>query len=733
MAWRRVVSEAVSTACAYRLWKRIAVCKAGLFVATAALLALIAIGYDLRRGALRVEVGEAAPKTIRAPSTVRFVDREATERLRSHAADAVAPRYDPLPNANGGAEAVVDLSFDALLKARASAPRNPAASPKTTGPLSEMPWEVIAWGRRQNPATLEALREETKRLATAVMSRDIRDDESDLVRARQRVREKAALLGLEEPASRLVAGVGASAIRPTLSFNRAVTEADRREAMEAVRPVERTIMVGEVVVAKDQPVTAADLAALRALGLTAVHPDARRMAAVALLAGLGILLVAVVMRRYAPEVYAEEKRVLLFALVAVAALASVYLINIGETRIEYLSMLTVGAGAIMLTALLGAPVAMPAAVVLSVLAAVVSPSPASMALLTLGASLAGLAVAAHIWPASELLGAGTAMAAVNTALMVASGWVDPEAGPRGASDILQALIFGYGAPVLAVGAIAALQRPFDIATHLRLLELANPNEPLLKRLLAEAPGTYSDSALVANLAGAAAEAIGADPLLARVGAFYHDIGKLRRPYFFYENQALLGTGNVHEQISPSLSSVIITSHAKDGVELAREHRVPSVVRDIIAQHHGTSLVQFFYYQASAAPGGEDVSEERFRYPGPKPRTKEAAIVMLADSAFAAVWALAEKTPERVEATVRQVIRSRVADGQLNASPLTLDDVTRITDSFLHMLKGILFHMRIEYPEVRAGEDEDGRPSEERSTGEGGPKVTQAGRDRGPAP
>jgi membrane-associated HD superfamily phosphohydrolase len=188
---------------------------------------------------------------------------------------------------------------------------------------------------------------------------------------------------------------------------------------------------------------------------------------------------------------------------------------------------------------------------------------------------------------------------------------------------------------------------------------------------------------------------------------------------------------VHEQISPSLSTVIITSHVKDGVELGREYGLPSVVRDIIGQHHGTSLVQYFYHQASTAPGGEDVPEERFRYAGPKPRTKEAAIVMLADAAFGAVWALPDKTPERVEATVRQIIRSRLVDEQLNECPLTLDDIRRITDSFLRMLKGMLFHMRIEYPGMPTGKEGDDDQSHERPPAEARPEVAQAGRDRGP--
>ena len=210
-----------------------------------------------------------------------------------------------------------------------------------------------------------------------------------------------------------------------------------------------------------------------------------------------------------------------------------------------------------------------------------------------------------------------------------------------------AVFNGVLSSILTIGSLPFLETTFRITTSLKLLELSNPNQPLLKRLLLEAPGSYHHSILVGNLAEAAADAVRANSLLARVGSYYHDVGKLKRPYFFIENQ--LTAENPHDKLAPTLSNLIILSHVKDGLELAKEYGLPEVVRDIIAQHHGTTLVSFFYNKAvSQAKSGRDdfVSEDDFRYEGPKPKTKEAAIVMLANSVEAAVRSVQKSNPGR---------------------------------------------------------------------------------------
>jgi len=263
-------------------------------------------------------------------------------------------------------------------------------------------------------------------------------------------------------------------------------------------------------------------------------------------------------------------------------------------------------------------------------------------------------------------------------------------------DLLLGTVNGVASSFLTVGALHWFESGFKITSSVRLLELSNPNRPLLKRLLMEAPGTYHHSILVGNLAEAAAEAVQADSTLVRVGSMYHDIGKLKRPYFFIENQ--FTQDNPHDKIAPTLSSLIITSHVKDGLELAKENKLPQQIQDIISQHHGDGLVSFFYHKA--LEGNDEVPEEAFHYDGPKPQTKEAALVALADNVEAAVRSMKQPTPGRVEGLVRKIVKDKLNDGQLDQSDLTFQDLDRIAMAFVRVLSGI-FHSRVEYPELPA--------------------------------
>ena len=270
---------------------------------------------------------------------------------------------------------------------------------------------------------------------------------------------------------------------------------------------------------------------------------------------------------------------------------------------------------------------------------------------------------------------------------------------------VSALWGALGAATATVGALILM--PFirdgmGLAEDIRLLEAASPAHPLLKELITRAPGTYTHSVATANLAEAAAECIGADALLTRVGAYYHDVGKIRRPVFFFENQQL--GFNPHDEARPQLSAVIITAHVNDGYELAKQYHLPPKILDIILQHHGTSLVRYFYNKAAAMDAG--VFEADFRYQGQKPTSREAALVMLADSSEAAVRALQHPNEPRVLAVVRAIVEEKLADGQLDDSLLTVSDMERVVETYSSMLTS-MYHARIEYPPAP---DETRRPA-----------------------
>ncbi|MCM1266135.1 MAG: HDIG domain-containing protein [Candidatus Gastranaerophilales bacterium] len=272
-------------------------------------------------------------------------------------------------------------------------------------------------------------------------------------------------------------------------------------------------------------------------------------------------------------------------------------------------------------------------------------------------------------------------------------------------DVLLISINGVLSGIIALGTLPILESTFGIITPYGLAELADHNQPLLKRLQFEAPGTYHHSLMVSNLAEAAAEAIGANPILARVGAFYHDIGKLKRPLFFVENQSYFGIENPHTKLNPRLSKMVITAHPKDGVELAKEYHLPSIIHSFILQHHGEGLASYFYNQAIAEEGIENVKEEQFRYTGPKPNLKETAILMIADAVESAVRSLKTPSNDEIEAIIDKIIKERLNDGQFADCPLTLKDLKVIATTFNRILRGMQ-HNRIKYHQAIVNQLDD---------------------------
>ena len=268
---------------------------------------------------------------------------------------------------------------------------------------------------------------------------------------------------------------------------------------------------------------------------------------------------------------------------------------------------------------------------------------------------------------------------------------------RLAQDIGTGILNGFFSGIFALGMIPILENTFKVITTFGLAELGDYNQPLLKKLHEVAPGTFEHSLRVSNLAESAAEAIGADPILARVGSLYHDVGKIVRPLFFVENQTYSGIENPHEKLTPRSSKMVITSHTKDGLALAKEYNIPEVIQDFMIQHHGDSLASYFYNQAVAQEGAENVKEEQFRYTGPRPSSKETAILMIADAVESASRTLKDHSQEELEALINKIIQDRLNDNQLSESPLTLKDIKVIAATLSRVLRSV-FHKRIKYQE-----------------------------------
>jgi len=320
---------------------------------------------------------------------------------------------------------------------------------------------------------------------------------------------------------------------------------------------------------------------------------------------------------------------------------------------------------------------------------------------------------------TAVLRAGALTALVNSIAIAGIDFYKGELLTRGLYDMSAGFLGAIAVAMIVSATLPFFEAVFDIATDIKLLELLEPNQPLLKKLVYTTPGTYHHSILIGNLAESAAEAIGENPLLARVGAYYHDVGKIRKPEYFIENQH--PKDNKHSRLMPSMSSLIIASHVKDGVDVAREHNLPTALIDIIHQHHGTSLITYFYQKAKELQPYAKIAEEDYRYPGPRPRTKVAAIVMLSDAVEAASRTLDDPTPQRIQALTNSVITRIFLDDQLSLCDLTLKNLREISKSFNLTLNGI-FHHRIDYPgmefpgERKRNDHPDKKQSEEAKAG-----------------
>ncbi len=400
----------------------------------------------------------------------------------------------------------------------------------------------------------------------------------------------------------------------------------------------------------------------------------------------------------------------------------------------YRYIVPVAVGPMLVRLLLNSETALAFAAVTSVMAGFFMGGDLSVAAYAFIGGIVAAVGVRHCTHRSIVIRAGLVLGIVNAAVLLSlvtlKGWTSLY---EPVFIIFAGLINGIAASVLAVGLAPAFESAFRYTTNIRLLELSRMDHPLLKELAMRAPGTYHHSIVIGTMAEAAAESINANPLLARVAAYYHDIGKLKMPGYFIEN---VSEENKHDKLTPSMSALILTSHIKEGVELAEKHRLGARLIDIIRQHHGTSLITYFYQKAKAAsaPDAEAVDEKGFRYPGPKPQTKEAGIVMLADAIEAASKTLADQSPARLQWLSEKMINKIFTDGQLDECELTLKDLHSITRSFNRVFAGI-YHQRIDYPEPVELLKEEGveGSGKERDGGEGKPggggEDKKAGRDR----
>ncbi len=429
-------------------------------------------------------------------------------------------------------------------------------------------------------------------------------------------------------------------------------------------------------------------------------------------------------KRYRPALIADTRKIfLLFLILLITVIVSQFtrfVLSLIADKLPLQAMtidfaLPVSAGAMLICLLFDFHLALGFSFIVSMLLGILFQGDTFLPVYYfLGSIVAALSVI-HCKKRTALIRAGALTGLANVISIIGIDLYKGELLSRGLPDLTAGFVGALTVSMIVSVSLPFFEALFDIATDIKLLELLDPNHPLLKELVYKSPGTYHHSIVIGNLAEAAAESIGENSLLARVGAYYHDVGKIRKPEYFIENQRI--AENKHDRLMPSMSSLIIASHVKDGVEIAREHKMPSAVVDIIQQHHGTSLITYFYQKAKELQPLINIAEGDYRYQGPRPRTKVAAIVMLSDSVEAASRTLDDPTPQRIQALTNSVITRIFLDDQLSKCDLTLKDLRDISRSFNLILTGI-FHHRIDYPgmdflgEKRRGEHRDKKQSEE---------------------
>lgn len=515
----------------------------------------------------------------------------------------------------------------------------------------------------------------------------IKSDEIE--KAKQSLASDMQVLSLTSDLRQLATTIGSSVLKPNYLYDQTLTN----QAKDlAASQVEKVIYIkGQYIVNAGQPITEAQMEMLSELGLLKDKVDFSLIFGVFVAVFICLGIIVLYIFYFEKELLDNPIILLMIGLILILSLGLSYVTSLLNPYLVPAAM----AG--MLLAILTKPrIAMVINMVLAVLISYMLGMQIYALLMTLAGGMVGIMFVQARQHRYVIVWAGIAVSLVSIMAILSSEMLSSGGWNRPLNSSFYGLMSGMLASVLTIGTLPIWENLFNIITPLRLMELANPNQPLLKRLLMETPGTYHHSIIVANLAESAADAIGANGLMARVGAYYHDVGKLVRPYYFKENQ--LYSENPHDKLNPVLSKKIITSHTKDGIELAKKYKIPVVIQDFISQHHGTTPVAYFFHKAKE--NNSDIEIEDFRYTGPKPTSKEVALVMLADTVEAAVRAMSDRNAEKIEEQIRKLIRDKLLDGQLDNAALTIKDLDTAATSFTKVISGI-FHERIEYPDIKA--------------------------------
>jgi len=669
-------------------------------------LATMLLSIEIVPHRVSLSEGQVSTKDIFATRNIVFIDQTKTESLQEQAASAVRNQYDRDALVSGAVQndiAGVLAEVNKIQNDTSASLQNRLNRLRKLLPANNVPDEMLAGLAAPSQKELQLTEQGVNGLISQAMDSEQGITQVNLEDTKSVIEVKIRRLDLRKPYEELGVLLMRKYLRPNTFLNVEKTRLLRDAAKKTVPVQQVTIIKGEKIIGAGEIVRAEQMAKLEALGLTRSSFPWKTLLGNALLVILLMVVVLFYLYQQNKEIYQSAGHLYLLALITILVIAlTKAIVAINSTQwpefgVLFGYMTPIAAAGMLIAILLDSRLGVLIVAILSFLLMLMSNGQLRFGVVGMVSGLTGIYSVSKLSKSGDLTRAGlyTGLAGI-CAIAIMELSTSAPLGILIASAALFGITNGIISSILTIGILPYLESTFSITSSVRLLELSYPGNPLLKRLLTEAPGTYHHSILVGNLAEAAAEAINGDTLLTRVGAYYHDVGKLKRPYFFIENQ--MNTDNPHDKIAPTLSTLILTFHVKDGVELAREYNLPENIINIIEQHHGSGLCTYFYHKALENGKNESVPEEEFRYDGPKPQTREAALVMLADSVEAAVRSLQNRTYNRVEGMVHRIIKDKLLDGQLDECDLTFKDLDVIASSFIQVLSGI-FHARIEYPDL----------------------------------
>jgi len=664
-----------------------------IIVASILLVLLVLIlSIDISPFGYLIAEGKPSPRVILAPATVQYVDRARTRDQQNAAAAAVQDVYLPDSKVSDG----VIANLNDLLRIAdetAALPGDPGQN--AAAGAARLQDKGLAGDLTALLALSPQKRREVRDVAVhsvgVVMDKGVSTGSLDAARSEART---SAGNSTTDVAVRQVAGqISADTLKPNLVIDRVETDRRREAAREAIKPVITTKLQGEVIVSKGEVVTREEVDLLKSLGFKQPTFTPLKMLYTAVFVLLFLAAVAMYLARFRRMYYDSPGLLVLLGgtIVMYAAIAKVLTVAASSWSPAWGYLMPSAAVAMIVAVLFDSGTALVMVAFCGLITGVVTGGNFSLVTLAfLGGILPSL-YASRTSNRHQLRRVG-----LYTAFWVAAVAFCASALTQTHQGMLLNTGIGFlnGAicTVLAMGSLPFLETTFRVTTNTWLLELASPDEELLKELSVKAPGTYTHSVMVANLAEAAARQIGGDQMLARVASYYHDVGKIKRPQFFVENQ--LPDANPHDGMSPSLSALVIIAHVKDGVEMLEKNHIPPDLVEIIKQHHGTSIVRYFYEKALEAD--PSVDEEPFRYHHPKPHRRTAGILMLADSVEATARTLDHPSAASIEQMVDRIVEGKLADGQLDECSLTFDELNKLKTAFSKVLIGT-YHPRIDYP------------------------------------